>query len=81
MMLILADRNPLIDAFRSGGQLEPSALSTNHSGRGQNGLFTDGSINWLERSTINRDDKIWMPHEGLKDGASTDDARDVFLAH
>jgi hypothetical protein len=81
--VILGDRNPLIDALRAGGPIVPGASSSNHAGRGQNVLTTDGGARWLEQSTVGQGDKgdnIWMPRAGLHDGAATD-AEDVFLAH
>lgn len=81
--LILGDRNPLIDAARSGFILPPLSMSVNHGGRGQNVLASDGATLWLQQPLIGQGDNIWMPDNApiLRRGLSPVDEFDVFLAH
>ena len=78
--LILGDRNPLIDAMDRGILVSPAILSSNHGGRGQNVLVSDGSGMWLETAVIGRDN-IWLPKgvQRLQNGVQITDAEDVFL--
>jgi hypothetical protein len=80
--IAMGDCNPLIDAIRHGAAIDPSALSSNHRGRGQNVLGTDGSHRWLEHPFITPGDNIWLPEGGpggLEEGVVGEG--DVFLAH
>lgn len=81
--VVLGDRNPLIDAARQGATLSPLSISSNHPGRGQNVLTSDGTAMWLEAPVVGRGDNIWLPHgrTRLHQGDRPRDARDVFLAH
>ncbi|MHC4127117.1 MAG: hypothetical protein ACYSUA_02930 [Planctomycetota bacterium] len=81
--LILGDRNPLIDAARSGICLPALTISLNHDGRGQNVLVTDGHTEWLEQPLFDRNDNIWLPPgvAFLQGDIEPTDPADVFLAH
>jgi hypothetical protein len=81
--VVLGDRNPLIDAARSGRTLSPLSMSINHNGRGQNVLASDGSVLWLEEPLIDRNDNIWLPNgsQELRSGQLPTEPGDVFLAH
>jgi hypothetical protein len=81
--LILGDRNPLVDAFRSGELIDSLTISLNHGGRGQWVLGSDGAPIWLETPVIGRGDRIWVPgnRSTLEAGALPQDRGDAFLAH
>jgi len=84
-MILMGDRNPLIDAIRLGQIASPTSVSLNHGGRGQNVLWSDGSTAWLSDPVVHRDDIIWLPRGAAQlrqDEVPTDidDAKDVFLA-
>ena len=82
-MLVLADRNRLIDAiYQAEGRISPLSNSLNHGGRGQNALSTDGAWVWLDQPTVGGDN-IWLPQgaSSLHEGIKQTDAHDVFLAH
>ncbi len=56
---ILADRNPL---FRTGefcGDVSCTSNSYNHGREGQNVLFTDGRVRWIDRPEVDGDN-IWL---------------------
>ena len=81
-IVVLGDRNPLIDASISGNLVPSNSMSINHAGRGQNVLMSDGSVRWLEEPKIGRDN-IWLP-EGmmyLQMGRQSDNTEDTFLVH
>ena len=81
-MLVLADRNRLIDAiYQAEGRISPLSNSLNHGGRGQNALSTDGAYVWLDQPTVGGDN-IWLPKgaSSLHDGIQQTDVNDVFLA-
>ncbi len=64
--LILADRSPAVLRAVAGKSPNPNENSPNHHGRGQHGLFTDGSTDWLESSWLPASgdevpDCIWLP--------------------
>jgi len=82
--VVLGDRNPLIDAVRRGRFAPPLTMSLNHGGHGQNVLWTDGSIVWLDdEPVVARDDNIWLPAgvEQLDETTPANDPADTFLAH
>ena len=84
-MMVLADRNRLIDAIhRAEGMIPALSNSLNHGGRGQNALFTDGGWIWLDEPTApgGGNDNIWLPKgvSSLHDGIQQTDVNDVFLA-
>ncbi len=81
-IVVLGDRNPIIDAARSGAAAPPLTISLNHGGRGQNVLSSDGAAFWLTQPVVGQDN-IWLP-----DGATALEPRmrpagagDVFLTH
>lgn len=81
-LVILGDRNPLIDATITGNPVPPNTMSVNHDGRGQNVLMSDGSIQWLTEPKVGRDN-IWLPEGAtiLQAGQQTASAEDAFLVH
>ncbi|MHC4415430.1 MAG: hypothetical protein ACYS0G_09120 [Planctomycetota bacterium] len=83
VMVVLGDRNPIMDAARNGDFLPPLTVSLNHGGRGQNVLWSDGADIWLQRPVTGNGDNIWLPQgfSFLRVGASPRDPADVFLAH
>lgn len=80
-MVVLGDRNPLIDAFYSEQNKPPTSISINHGGRGQNVLRNDGHVNWLEQPVIAGGDNIWLPEGAteIRKGAAPNSLTDVFL--
>ena len=83
VIVVLGDRNPVIDAARQGAVASPLTVSLNHGGRGQNVLWSDGADIWLERPVIGSNDNIWVPMGVwfLRAGDHPQDPADVFLAH
>jgi hypothetical protein len=81
-LVILGDRNPLIDATIAGNFVPPDSVSINHAGRGQNVLMSDGSIRWLTEPKIGRDN-IWLPDGTmyLETGQQPSGPEDAFLVH
>ena len=81
-IVVLGDRNPIIDAARAGAVAPPLTISLNHGGRGQYVLISDGATLWLTQPVVGQDN-IWLP-----DGTNALEPRmraagkgDVFLAH
>lgn len=84
LTIAMGDRNPLMDAARSGRFIDAYTMSPDHGGRGQNVLATDGATIWLgDRPIVGQVDNIWLPHGArqLVPGATPRNFRDVFLAH
>ncbi len=81
--LVLGDRNPIIDAVRSGRSIPPLTVSINHGGRGQWVLGSDAQTVWLVQPVVGGNDNIWLPARApiLKANQPVDDPTDVFLAH
>ncbi len=81
-MVILGDRNPLVDASFSGNVVPANSMSINHDERGQNVLMSDGAILWLTDPRIGQDN-IWLPQGVLilQPGQQPADASDTFLVH
>lgn len=77
---LVADRNPVIDLFRSGRPIGTFTMnSPEHGGRGQNVLFTDGSIEFARSPILivpasaflpSHAENIWIPMDSgkLEDG-------------
>jgi hypothetical protein len=82
LLVVLGDRNPLVDAAMIGQIMPALSISINHGGRGQNVLRNDGAVLWLRQPTIDSDN-IWLPHgfATLREGARPVSARDAFLTH
>ena len=81
-MMVLADRNRLIDAiYQAEGRIPVLSNSLNHGGRGQTALSTDGAWVWLDQPSVGGDN-IWLPQgaSSLHDGIQQTDVNDVFLA-
>ena len=81
-LVILGDRNPLVDATISGNVVPANSMSINHDERGQNVLMSDGTIRWLIEPMIGQDN-IWLPKGVLilQTGQQPADASDAFLVH
>lgn len=58
---VLADRSPVVLRAVRGQIIYPWENSTNHTGRGQEILYTDGSAQWLNTPTLKNGDNIWLP--------------------
>ena len=81
--ILVGDRNPLIDFFRSGGDpadVEALRDSLNHDGRLQNYLMSDGSTVYLHQPMIGRD-LIWMPAPTIGGDEEHAGHVDTFLVH
>lgn len=67
-MVIVADRNPVIELVLGGQRVRVEMCSPEHGDRGQNVLRGDGSTEFLREATITsregRRDNIWLPPEG-----------------
>ena len=81
--VVLGDRNPLIDARRSGVAMPPQTNSANHRERGQNLLMSDGSTLWLDRPVRGSDDNVWLisGQQAIQPGELPSSADDIFLIH
>jgi hypothetical protein len=89
-IIILADKNPVIEALRENRPVDAMELSRNHRQQGsQNTLWSDGSCRQIwEEPVIEHDgfhDNIWLPQgvgtDSLSPKANPSNDRDVFLAH
>lgn len=60
-LVVVADRSPVILRAVHGQTIFPFESSPNHDGRGQHGLFADGSAQWLESPRLASGDNIWLP--------------------
>jgi len=91
IMVLVGDRNPLIDAVIAGQFMQALTASVNHGGRGQNVLSSDGHTRWLVQPIVGARDNIWLPDRinlpggirmtTLRPGDKLMDPADVFLAH
>jgi hypothetical protein len=57
---LVADANPVLELRRAGRPVGASLSSWNHSQKGQNVLFGDGSVRWLVVPVVNGDN-IFLP--------------------
>jgi hypothetical protein len=60
-MIILGDKNPVVEGTHRGERVPGDSLSPFHRG-GHNVLFTDGSFAWLTTAFYD-DDNIWLPED------------------
>lgn len=60
-VVVMADKSPIVERARFGERFDPEARSRNHSGRGQNALFNDGSVVFLASPVLANGDNIWLP--------------------
>lgn len=60
-LVVVADRSPVIIRAVHGQTIFPFESSPNHDGRGQHGVFADGSARWLESPVLPSGDNIWLP--------------------
>lgn len=58
--VILADASPVVRRIRAGERAFALENSPNHSGQGQQGLRTDGSVVWMTTPVVDGDN-IWLP--------------------
>lgn len=59
--VVMADRSPVILHAIRGEVIYPLENSPNHSGYGQDVLFSDGSAEWIDTPVVANDDNIWLP--------------------
>ncbi len=84
---VLGDRNPVVDGILAGRDVIGNTNSFSHRLLGQNVLFTDGHVEWLDSPRIGSDN-IWLP-EGmdcsqkamLKGSETPARAHDAMLIH
>ncbi|MBK7404773.1 MAG: hypothetical protein IPJ41_09095 [Phycisphaerales bacterium] len=60
-LVVVADRSPVVLRAVRGQVIYPFESSPNHRGRGQHGLFADGSAQWLSSPVLPSGDNIWLP--------------------
>ena len=60
-VVVIADKSPIVERARYGERFDPEARSRNHSGRGQNALFNDGSVVFLASPCSPTAQRIWLP--------------------
>ncbi len=90
-MVVVGDRNPLVDLKRHGETVASVTLNAaSHGGRGQNMLFTDGSVIFNSSPYIADPDSgvrdnVWLPLgdalEGLTRAPGPKPQVDAFLLH
>jgi hypothetical protein len=61
-MVVISDRSPVVLRAVRRELINPWENSPNHTGRGQDVMFTDGSVEWVD-SPIVAEDNIWLPRE------------------
>lgn len=59
--LVLADKSPVIERARRGESIDATRSSPNHASRGQNTLWNDGAVRFLQHPVTDRGDNIWLP--------------------
>lgn len=59
--VVLADASPVSRRAARGERFNPMENSHQHQGRGQNVLFSDGSVRWLTTPMRTSTDNIWLP--------------------
>ena len=74
VIIIMSDRNPILEKMLQGQKFNPLALSENHGSLGQNQLRDDGSTLPLMGLPIVGQDRIW-----ILDGDNR--GIDIFLTH
>ena len=74
LLIVLSDRNPILESMLAGKEFNPLAPSENHGSLGQNQLRDDGSTESLKGLPIVGKDKIWV-----LDGNKR--VIDIFLTH
>ena len=74
IIILLSDRNPILERMLAGKQFDPLTPSKNHGSLGQNQLQDDGSTKSVQGPPVIGGDKIWIL-EGNKH------AIDIFLTH
>ena len=77
--VLLGDRNPILESLVAGESCDPSTPSSNHGGRVQNVLLSDGSTLALRIPSFG-DDKIWVLQLSRVNAEGTL-VPDVFLGH
>lgn len=59
--LLIVDASPVVRRAVRGELINPLANSMNHLGKGQNALFSDGSVQWITSPVLETGDNIWLP--------------------
>jgi hypothetical protein len=60
-VVVLADASPVIRRAVLGQPIYPFENSANHGRRGQNVLWSDGTVQWLDSPVLPNHDNIWLP--------------------
>lgn len=61
--VVLTDRSPIIQLARAGIPVDPMMNSFLHRGLGQQVLFNDRSVRWLDSPVTEWGDNIWLPRQ------------------
>lgn len=61
VVLVLADRSPVVEAAMRGETVDATHNSRNHGGRGQNLLLPDFSVYFVNSPRLAGGDNIWIP--------------------
>ncbi len=61
IVVIMADKSPVVVLSRQHRKIDPFANSPNHRGRGQNVLFSDGRVEWKGSPVLEGGDNLWLP--------------------
>jgi hypothetical protein len=59
--VVLTDRSPVAERAGRGKAIDVSANSSNHGGRGQNVLLSDGRVVFVDRPMLPNGDHLWLP--------------------
>ena len=74
VIVLLSDRNPILEKMLLGQQYDPLTRSKNHGSLGQNQLQDDGSTKSITGPPVIAGDKIWVLDESSR-------TIDIFLTH
>jgi hypothetical protein len=86
VIAVIGDRNPVLDAARSGRTVEATLSTANHGGRGQNILCSDGFVQFTKSPMLTDKDNVWLPRtrngeERFDTNADFGDPADSCLMH
>ncbi len=59
--VVIVDASPVVRRAKERRLINPLANSMNHAGKGQNAIFSDGSVEWLNSPVLKSGDNIWLP--------------------
>jgi hypothetical protein len=60
-IVVVVDGSPVVRRAVQHRLINPLENSANHGGKGQNALFSDGSVEWLTSPVLPSGDNIWLP--------------------